>query len=302
MSTVGHLTEHQPGFRSSIGSFPSAMDFKNNDDYMNGFSNALLFKGDAFGLTPSNLYPGDPLLYNANYNTNPSRFLEKLPNDDNNIIKMEDDGEGEPNSQTPVKGPPTKMGLLSPEMEPRVTRQTEKKKILQKGEDEIKPSKDVSKKKELKARRQPKRESVTKASTSMETSTSISSGGKRSNRRDKSLERNRAAASKCRKRKKQWTDNLETKKSTLEAHNKNLHVQCCGLIKEASQLKNMLITHAGCNDPNIDIWVENEATKYVWKLSNPQGMEQQGSSFAESMSHLQGIFYHISRQLVTFII
>ncbi|KAG6196511.1 hypothetical protein E4U10_000930 [Claviceps purpurea] len=90
---------------------------------------------------------------------------------------------------------------------------------------------------------------------------------KKSTRRERSLERNRVAASKCRKRKKAWTEKLEEKKSGLEAMNSELQSQYLGLLEESSYLKNHLISHAGCHDPNIDVWINNEASKYVRRLS-----------------------------------
>ncbi|KAG6015330.1 hypothetical protein E4U43_005430 [Claviceps pusilla] len=86
-------------------------------------------------------------------------------------------------------------------------------------------------------------------------------------RRERSLERNRVAASKCRKRKKAWTEKLEEKKSGLEAMHSELQSQYLSLLQESSHLKNHLITHAGCHDPNIDVWINNEASKYVRRLS-----------------------------------
>jgi len=38
------------------------------------------------------------------------------------------------------------------------------------------------------------------------------------------------------------------------------------LLQESCHLKNYVISHANCQDPNIDIWVKNEATKYVRSL------------------------------------
>ncbi|OAQ59437.1 basic-leucine zipper (bZIP) transcription factor [Pochonia chlamydosporia 170] len=89
---------------------------------------------------------------------------------------------------------------------------------------------------------------------------------KAKNRRQRSLERNRVAASKCRKRKKQWTDGLEQKKSGLESIHHELQAKCMSLLQESSQLKNFLIGHASCQDPNIDIWIRNEASKFVQNL------------------------------------
>ena len=92
-------------------------------------------------------------------------------------------------------------------------------------------------------------------------------------RHDRLLARNRVAASKCRQRKKQWTEKLETKKSDLQSEHADLQSQYVNLLQEASQLKDMLLNHAGCNDPNIASWIDNEAGKYAKKLAaNAQGI------------------------------
>ncbi|KZZ92873.1 activating transcription factor 7a [Moelleriella libera RCEF 2490] len=87
------------------------------------------------------------------------------------------------------------------------------------------------------------------------------------NRLERSLERNRVAASKCRKRRKIWTEKLEEKKSDLEEIHKELQAQYMSLLQETSQLKNHLIGHACCHDPNIDVWINNEASRYARRLN-----------------------------------
>ncbi|OAQ60921.1 transcription factor ATF2 [Pochonia chlamydosporia 170] len=92
------------------------------------------------------------------------------------------------------------------------------------------------------------------------------------NRREGAVERNRVTASNCRKRKKQWTENLEEKKSGLEAIHGDLQAEYMNLLQESSQLKNLLISHASCQHPDIDIWIKNEASKYVHNLHSPQSV------------------------------
>lgn len=91
---------------------------------------------------------------------------------------------------------------------------------------------------------------------------------KTNNRRKRSLERNRVAASKCRKRKNKWINNLEEMKVGLEALHSVLQSEHMDLLQESCQLKNYLICHATCHNPNIDEWINNEALKYVRKLSD----------------------------------
>ncbi|KAH7312515.1 hypothetical protein B0I35DRAFT_437187 [Stachybotrys elegans] len=82
-------------------------------------------------------------------------------------------------------------------------------------------------------------------------------------RRDKFLERNRQAASKCRQKKKEWVQDLEESRADLEAKNNNLHNQYEELLSEVTEIKNSLLWHATCDDPVINEWINTEARKYV---------------------------------------
>ncbi|CAI4214814.1 unnamed protein product [Parascedosporium putredinis] len=82
-------------------------------------------------------------------------------------------------------------------------------------------------------------------------------------KRDKFLERNRIAASKCRQRKKEWINGLEEAKNGLETQNSHLQMEYNGLLSEVSRMKNQIMAHANCHDPNIDKWIENEARRFV---------------------------------------
>ena len=77
------------------------------------------------------------------------------------------------------------------------------------------------------------------------------------------LQRNRVAAMKCRKKKKEWVSDLEETKSGLENQNVHLHMELDGLVDEASRIRAQLMAHANCNDSNIDKWIENEAKRFV---------------------------------------
>jgi cyclic AMP-dependent transcription factor ATF-2 len=81
--------------------------------------------------------------------------------------------------------------------------------------------------------------------------------------RNKFLERNRVAASKCREKKKEFVSKLEETKITLERKHTQLQVEYNALITEVGGLKHDLMTHAKCNDANIDKWIANEARKFV---------------------------------------
>lgn len=65
-------------------------------------------------------------------------------------------------------------------------------------------------------------------------------------KRQKFLERNRAAASRCRAKKKQWVDNLEKKAKDMEGMNSSLQQEVLMLRSEVQQLKSILIAHKDC--------------------------------------------------------
>ncbi|KAG2194872.1 hypothetical protein INT47_002666, partial [Mucor saturninus] len=60
------------------------------------------------------------------------------------------------------------------------------------------------------------------------------------------LERNRIAALKCRQRKKQWLQNLQTKVEYLAADNEQFHMQTNALREELINLKTLLMAHKDC--------------------------------------------------------
>lgn len=89
-------------------------------------------------------------------------------------------------------------------------------------------------------------------------------------KRNKYLERNRVAASKCRQKKKAWINDLEAQKSELEQKRSNLQHENKSLINEITQLKNQLVQHAGCSDPRINSWIETEARRFVQKTTDSE--------------------------------
>ncbi|KAM0421556.1 hypothetical protein ACHAPT_010730 [Fusarium lateritium] len=88
-----------------------------------------------------------------------------------------------------------------------------------------------------------------------------------SSKRSKFLKRNRIAASKCRQKKKEWVSNLEETRHGLEHQHSNLQTEYNELLGEVSKMKNQLMQHAGCNDSNINQWIENEARKFVQRTA-----------------------------------
>ncbi|KAH8888691.1 hypothetical protein GQ53DRAFT_767286 [Thozetella sp. PMI_491] len=82
-------------------------------------------------------------------------------------------------------------------------------------------------------------------------------------KRQRFLERNRVAATKCRQKKKQWIAEMEEKSLMLENHKAFLESQRDQLLEEIKGLKYLLMMHAKCNEPSIDGWLKGEAQRYI---------------------------------------
>ncbi|KAF6817350.1 bZIP transcription factor [Colletotrichum sojae] len=82
-------------------------------------------------------------------------------------------------------------------------------------------------------------------------------------KRNKFLERNRVAASKCRQKKKEWVSDLQETKQNLENQHAALQMEYNGLVDEVTRMKNELMSHANCNDTRINLWLESEARRFV---------------------------------------
>jgi len=65
-------------------------------------------------------------------------------------------------------------------------------------------------------------------------------------KRQRFLERNRAAASRCRNKKKKWVCNLETKAKTLQQTNLVMQTEIAALKDEVATLKQLLLSHRDC--------------------------------------------------------
>ncbi|KJK74045.1 hypothetical protein H634G_10671 [Metarhizium anisopliae BRIP 53293] len=128
----------------------------------------------------------------------------------------------------------------------------------------------------------PKRQRQTKQAATKGMGSGINGDAEPTTHRERSLERNRVAASNCRKRKKKWVDELEKRNSRLEKRHKDLKTEYLFLVQEISGLKNYIVGHASCHDPNIDIWLESEASKYVCKLQSEGPWRIRGLGFPPS--------------------
>ena len=78
-------------------------------------------------------------------------------------------------------------------------------------------------------------------------------------RRTKFLERNRVAASKCRHKKKEWTQNLEDRSRELQKTNQNMRVLIDSLRQEALWLKGEMLRHGECDSTNIKDYLKASA-------------------------------------------
>ncbi|KAG7241240.1 hypothetical protein CRUP_004450, partial [Coryphaenoides rupestris] len=70
-------------------------------------------------------------------------------------------------------------------------------------------------------------------------------------RRRKFLERNRAAATRCRQKRKVWVMSLEKKAEELTQTNMQLQNEVTMLKSEVTQLKQLLLTHKDCPITNM---------------------------------------------------
>lgn len=84
-----------------------------------------------------------------------------------------------------------------------------------------------------------------------QTKRSKGSKGSKSSKRDKSLERNRIAASKCRQKKREYTQGLESRFRALAEQRSLLENETARLRCEVLSLKNEMLQHAHCNDGRV---------------------------------------------------
>lgn len=77
-------------------------------------------------------------------------------------------------------------------------------------------------------------------------------------RRQKFLERNRVAASKCRRKKKEAELALEAEQRKLEEEHLALKASRSALVDEILELRKMIMAHAGCGNQQTDHWMSTE--------------------------------------------
>ena len=75
-------------------------------------------------------------------------------------------------------------------------------------------------------------------------------------RRSKFLERNRVAASKCRQKKKEWTNNIESQARQLQKDSASLHLMADSLKEEILFLKGEMLKHSACGHSDIQEYLQ----------------------------------------------
>lgn len=105
----------------------------------------------------------------------------------------------------------------------------------------------------------PKRQRVAK---SVSDSNDAADGGSpsRTEKRKAFLARNRAAAHKCRQRKKDWADKLQEHMRELQTRNRDLNVSVHVLRNELLSVKAEVLRHGNCNFPLIKEYINNAAS------------------------------------------
>ena len=82
-------------------------------------------------------------------------------------------------------------------------------------------------------------------------------------KRSKFLERNRVAASKCRQKKKEWTQNLENRARELQKNNSQLRMVVESCRQEVVFLKGELLKHSQCECDSIQTFIKSGADNFA---------------------------------------
>ena len=89
-------------------------------------------------------------------------------------------------------------------------------------------------------------------------------------KRQRFLARNRQAATKCRNRKKEWTQNLEDKAETLGHKQQSLILQLKEVEEEKRKLQRHITEHANCGNPIIQEYLRAQAAAAANPTPRPQ--------------------------------
>ena len=106
-----------------------------------------------------------------------------------------------------------------------------------------------------------RRKATSRKSNRKSSTASTNASESTDDKRSKFLERNRVAASKCRQKKKEWTENLEAKHREQQSLRRMLVEQRDSARQEVLMLKDMILTHSDCYHPAMESWLANSATR-----------------------------------------
>ncbi|XP_046403757.1 cyclic AMP-dependent transcription factor ATF-7 [Ischnura elegans] len=96
------------------------------------------------------------------------------------------------------------------------------------------------------------------------------------------LERNRAAASRCRERRKNWIKSLQRKSVSLETSNVSLQAEVASLRAEVAQLRSMLLAHKDCP---VTLMMQNQQQQK--QLLEPGQKPAEPSTLAGTLKPIQ---------------
>ncbi|KAG9245586.1 hypothetical protein BJ878DRAFT_8902 [Calycina marina] len=124
-------------------------------------------------------------------------------------------------------------------------------------------------------------------------------------KRQKFLERNRQAASKCRERRKDWISKQDEKMKGEQMKNAEMRAEYEILSQEVHNLLNVIRRHteAGCESDHLKEFINGESSRYLASLINPARrafdqtlMAQDGELDSASNSPREDSSEHMSRQ------
>ena len=104
-------------------------------------------------------------------------------------------------------------------------------------------------------------------------------------KRNKFLERNRVAASKCRQKKKEWTSNLETRARELQASKNKLAMMVNSYKEEIMFLKGEMLKHTTCGCDRIRNYLNQEADNIAFSTHSFQSAASPVGSEPSSRLH-----------------
>ena len=111
------------------------------------------------------------------------------------------------------------------------------------------------------------------------TDSTATGGGEKDEKRSKFLERNRVAASKCRQKKKEWTNNLEQRARDLQQDKTHLTLLVNSLRDEVLYLKGEVLKHDNCNCTALRNYMSRSVSQISGEAApNPKSQVPTGPS------------------------